>query len=426
MKAYIDLFVCLALAATLPQIGQASDAPPLTGREVPELVSLDQLLTRFLKEQRPPGMSLAVARNGRLVYARGCGYADVQVRRPVQPESLFRIASVSKPLTAAAVLQLVERGKLRLTDPVFDLLRYEPLPGPGKSIDPRLKRITLEHLLHHTGGWDRQRSFDPMFRSLTIARALDRPPPAGPDDIIRYMLTQKLDFDPGTDYAYSNFGYCLLGRVIEKASGQPYERYVHKEVLAPLGIRRMRLGRTLREGRAEGEVSYYDEKERKGPAVVGGVVGERVPLPYGAWCLEAMDAHGGWIASAGDLVRFASAFAEPGKCKLLRPETIKSMLARPPGKPGLNPAGKPRVVYYGCGWQVRQLDESKRCNIWHSGALDGTSTILIDRADGVSLAVLFNARNGANGKALASTIEGPLHRAIDAIQTWPEGDLFKK
>jgi N-acyl-D-amino-acid deacylase len=414
-------FVGLVLA--LPGIAPAEDSiVPLTGRERPELVELDRLMTRFMKEQRPPGMALAVSRHGRLVYARGTGYADVKSRRLVQPESLFRIASVSKPLTAVAVLRLVERGKLHLSDPVFDLLHYDPLPGQGDKVDPRLKRITIEHLLHHTGGWDRDRSFDPMFRSLAIARACDHPPPASARDIIRYMLTQPLDFDPGSAHAYSNFGYCLLGRVIEKASGLPYETSVRREVLAPLGIRHMRLGRTVREGQAAGEVVYYDEKDRKGPAVVGSLFGEQVPLPYGAWCLEAMDAHGGWIASAVDLVRFASAFDDPATCKLLRPETIRAMLARPPGKPGLEKDGKPRAVYYACGWQVRQLDGDRRCNIWHNGALDGTASILIRRADGVCLAVLFNARNGAGGEYLASAIEGPLHKAIDAVKAWPAGE----
>src|SRR6185295_18883724 len=102
------------------------------------------------------------------------------------------------------------------------------------------------------------------------------------------------------------FGYCVLGRIIERVTSSAYEEHIRREVLMPLGIRRMRLGKTLAAQRADGEVRYYDERDRTGLAVVG-TIGERVPTPYGAWSLEAMDAHGGWIGSAVDLVRFASA-----------------------------------------------------------------------------------------------------------------------
>src|SRR5262249_44742178 len=101
------------------------------------------------------------------------------------------------------------------------------------------------------------------------------------------------------------------------------------EVLAPLGIRRMRLGKTLLAQRAPGEVTYYDE--RTGPAVMG-AIGTRVSLPYGTWSLEAMDSHGGWLASAADLVRFASAFDVPERCPLLQPKTIDVRAPRRSGR----------------------------------------------------------------------------------------------
>src|SRR6202044_1462244 len=136
------------------------------------------------------------------------------------------------------------------------------------------------------------------------------------DDIIRYMLRQPLQFEPGTKSVYSNFGYCLLGRVIEKASGLGYEEYIRKEVLAPLGIQRMHIGHSLLKDRRPDEVHYYAGKKQF-PAVVGPDLGMPVPAPYGSWNHEALDSHGGWIASAGDLVRFAAAFNEPAKCKIL-------------------------------------------------------------------------------------------------------------
>src|SRR5262249_14517976 len=145
--------------------------------------------------------------------------------------------------------------------------------------------------------------------------------------IIRYMTEQPLDFDPGERYAYSNFGYSLLGRIIERTTGKQYGEFARTAVLEPLGIRRTRLGFTLLPQRAKDEVRYYDFKGRTPPAVMGDI-GQEVPLPYGSWCLEAMDAHGGWIASAVDLVRFASAFDEPGKCPILSAESVESLFAR--------------------------------------------------------------------------------------------------
>jgi N-acyl-D-amino-acid deacylase len=399
--------------------------PAVTGSADPGLASFDRLMTSFVQEHQVPGAALAVTKDGRLVYARGFGYADVDRKEPVQPTALFRIASISKPLTAVAALQLAERGKLRLDDKVFDLLKLKPILEPGARLDPRLREVTVLQLLRHTGGWDRQKSFDPMFRPLIIARAAGVPPPAGPEAIIRYMMGKPLDFDPGSDYAYSNFGYCLLGRVIEVVSKQPYEEYVRKEVLAPLGIRRMRLGHTLPARRAPDEVHYYDEKQRTARAVVGDI-GRQVPLPYGAWYLEAMDSHGGWIASAVDLVRFASAFDDPQRCPILRPASIRIMFGRPEGRAGYAADGKPKAPYYGCGWMVRPVGDKGASNDWHTGSLDGTSTLLVRRHDGLDWAVLFNNRNGPKGEVLSGAIDRLVHEAADAVKTWPRTDLFPK
>ncbi|HSX80035.1 MAG TPA: serine hydrolase domain-containing protein, partial [Candidatus Saccharimonadia bacterium] len=305
------------LQAQQPRPGELATS----GIAHPELASFDELMTMFVKEEQVPGAGLAVTKDSRLVYARGFGLADRQQQQAVQPTAMFRIASLSKPITAVAVLQLVERKKLTLNAKVWDVLT---LPEPS---DARWRQVTILHLLQHTGCWDRDKSFDPMFRSVRIAQALNVSPPAEPRHIIRYMLGQPLDFEPGSRHAYSNFGYCLLGRVIERASGVAYERYVQQEVLAPLGIRRMRLGKSLPAQRVATEVVYYADKDRTGSAVVG-AIGERVPLPYGAWSLEAMDAHGGWLASAVDLVRFAAAFDVPATCHILRPESIATMFAR--------------------------------------------------------------------------------------------------
>ena len=254
----------------------------------------------------------------------------------------------------------------------------------------------------------------------------DGDPPAKPNDIIRYMMGRKLDFKPGARFAYSNFGYCLLGRAIEQVSGKSYEEYMREEVLKPLGIRSMRIGRTLLKGKAKGEVRYHTRGNSTAIAVMGKQIGRRVPRPYGSWYLEAMDSHGAWIASAVDLVRFGSAVEFFPKSKVLTEQSIREMVARPKGTAGYNHDGKPKAAYYGLGWSIRPVGHTGKSNRWHTGGLDGTSTILVLRHDGICWAVLFNARKTADRQTAASKIDSLVHRAANAVREWPKHDLFKQ
>jgi CubicO group peptidase (beta-lactamase class C family) len=394
---------------------------PVTGNADPRLAAFDRVMLDFL-QARPdvPGATLAVARDGKLVYARGFGHADLERKQSVQPNALFRIASVSKPITGVAILQLVERGKVKLGDRVFDVLDLQEPQGKDVTFDPRWRKVTVEQLLHHTGGWDRGKSFDPMFRSPEICRTLQIDPPAPPEAIIRYMLRHPLDFEPGTRHVYSNFGYCLLGRVIEKVSGKTYEAYVRQEVLLPLGIRDMHIGHSLAEERFPGEV-WYDAGGEKTAALFGPQRGKPVPVCYGGWSQEALDSHGGWVASAPDLVRFAAAFNQPRRCPILNADSIHTLFARPEGIAGFTRKAKPRPTWYACGWEAGPAgpEGSEELNTWHNGSLPGTSTLLVRRADGLTWAVLFNSRAGPKDDEPCQAIDPLLHRAAAAVKDWP-------
>lgn len=381
----------------------------------PALVSFDRMLTSFMTLYEIPGGALAVTKDSRLVYARGFGWADVNRKRPVAAESLFRIASISKPITGVAILQLVERGKLSLDDRMLDVLPpFKPFLEPGAEVDRRLKEVTVRQLLNHTAGWDSTKSFDPMTsRSTEIAARFGAASPATQEQILRYVFGRPLDAAPGEKYAYSNFGYCVLGRVIEKVSGKSYAEYVQRELFAPLGITRVRLGKTLPADRAAGEVTYYDDARRKRPAVMGPEVGKPVSPPDGAWCLEVMDSHGGWIASAVDLVRFATAFDRREASPLLSAESVRTLFSPPAIAAG-------KTAFYACGWSVNGGNQ------FHSGALDGTSTLLVRRGDGLNWAVLFNARATPTGDNLTHTLDAYIHRAADKVRSWPREDLFPK
>ena len=200
----------------------------------------------LMRKYAIPGGAVAVVRDGKLIYARGFGYADVENKTPVQPDALFRIASVSKPITGAAIMKLVEEGKLKLDDRVAPFIAHLT-PAPGATVDPRWEQITIRHLLNHTGGWDRNKpngGFDPMDRPAIAAAAVNAPAPASAETLIRYMKGMPLDFNPGEKFVYSNFGYAILGRVIERVSGMPYEEYVRARVLQPVGANRTQQGKS--------------------------------------------------------------------------------------------------------------------------------------------------------------------------------------
>lgn len=392
-----------------------------TGELHPALRGLDALLREFCAEHEATGCSAAVTVGPRLVFARGYGWAHRAAEQAALPTSLYRIASVSKPLTAVGVLQLVAERRLELDQPVFELLAVEPHREEGVEPDPRLGEVTVRHCLNHSGGWDRGVSYDPMFISPRICEAMGVDQPADRWDIIRYMAGQPLDLTPGERYAYSNFGYNLLGRVIERVTEQDYESYIQTRVLAPLGVRRMKIGRTARELRAIDEVVYTTSEPGLADAVIG-EPGSKVPRPYGAWHLEAMDSHGAWIASAVDLARFVAALDGPDDCPLLAPESYAAMFARPAGRLGFDEEGNPTPTYYAFGWSVKPVGDG--FDAGHNGALDGTATGIKLRHDQIGWAVLFNCRLDPAGAHLYGAIEESLHAYVDSGPEWPEWDLF--
>ncbi len=403
---------------------QKSKAPfaVSTGKQDERLASFDKQVAEFMEKNCVPGFALAVTNKSKLMLARGYGYADIGARELVEPTSLFRIASISKPVTAVAILQLIEQGKLKLDDKILEVLDYKAeIEIAGAAFDTRWNDITVRHLLEHRGGWDRDKSFDAMFNSVRFAQMFETPAPAGPQEVIRAMFRQKLDFDPGERYAYSNFGYCLLGRAIEKLTGATYEKYVQEHVLAPIGIRSMRIGASRLEGRSPQEVRYYQPGSAR--SVFQTDLGQQVPWAYGGWHLEAMDSHGGWIASAVDLARFGTAFDDPDHCKILSRQSIDLMYGRPPGLAGHDANNKPLDVFYSLGWQNRVVGPDK-INHWHTGSLSGTATTLIRRNDGKNFVALLNSRVSPASPQLSRDLDALLHAAAGAVKEWPSENRF--
>jgi len=373
--------------------------------------SFEKIIPALMSRWSIPGGAVSLARNGTIVMSEAYGLANKTGSVPVTTSSLFRIASLSKPVTAAAALKLCEAGLLDLDAKVFDILN-DIEPPPGATVDPRLADVTVLDLLRHSGGWDSTVSFDPMFRSREIADELGVPTPPDAAAIISYMMGQPLDWDPGAKYAYSNFGYCLLGRVIEKASGQSYDAYVKSAVLTPAGAAGLLLGRSLDADRASGEVVYYDYSGAPLALSVFTAGTEYVPWPYGGFALEPMDSHGGWLASATDLLRFLLAVdGRPAAPDILQEATIDLMVARPTLAEWQGAAS-----YYALGWLVRPTGGD--ANWWHTGSLPGTSTIIVRTANNMSWVALFNSRP-ANADGFISELDTELWRAVNGITEWP-------
>ena len=196
---------------------------PITGRAVPQLAPNETAVQSVMRKWGIPGASVAIADQGRLVYARGFGLADRENGIPVQPWSVFRLASISKTIAGMTIVKLVEEGRISLDAKMVDLLPHIT-PVPGATMDPRVRQITVRHLLHHTGGWDKPVPVDSAFHFNEAARALNvNRATLTPEQMCRYILGQRLDFEPGAKYAYSQAGYLLLGRIIERVTGKKFE-----------------------------------------------------------------------------------------------------------------------------------------------------------------------------------------------------------
>jgi CubicO group peptidase (beta-lactamase class C family) len=416
----------LAGAAGLGVIGigatRAARTPPgpaalewrATGQEVPELAAFETTVQTAMQEFGISCGALAVTYNSRLVLARGYTWSD-NPDLTVQPTSLFRIASLTKPITATAVLRLVQQGELSLSDKLTDLLTLTP--AAGQTADPRLNTITLLELLQHRGGWDRTLaggSGDLPFRDREIAPALGKELPITVDDIITFATGLPLDFDPGTAYVYSNYGYLLLGRIIEAVSGMSYSSYVQEQVFGPLRISDTRQGRTLPALRDPREVPYVTTFT--GSTVLDNS-GTIVSYDAGGFNLENLFSGGAWVSSVPDLARFAATFDQPESSPVLSSASMDTMFA-------LSPLGvNARGFSYGCGWRVYPLAGGER-RIEHDGVLPGTLSFVNRLPNGVNWVALFNQSYNPNaGDHLQ--IEARLNQAAGTITAWPDHDLFE-
>jgi N-acyl-D-amino-acid deacylase len=405
-------------AALLPP-----DRLPITGVAPASLKPLDEKICDLLRRYDVPGCSVAIARDGHLIAARAYGWADIKRREAVQPDSLFRLASVSKIITAVAALKMCDDGKLSLSTKVFPLLNYAPFPIERRVRDPRLDTITVLQLLQSTAGWNREWTGDPMFAPHVQAAAQMLSPSlrADPEIMITYWInTHQLDFDPGTMHSYSNLAYAVLGQVIGKVSGNSYPDFVRTKILDPMGVRHMQPGRTV--VRAPGEVTFYPfAGEEMNQSVFPNYLGN-VPLPYGGdFSLEAMEADTGWLASAPALALFAcTALGDRKVPSPLSAKTRSFMVERPSLK-----QWDGSQEYFACGWEVHTDKDPAHALVMKEGSLAGSMAFVGRSTNGTTVAWLINSRP-LDYEACNRELTELILKSVDDKVKSSDGDLFEK
>ncbi len=415
MQVLVILFLILR---NIFQVWSERTVPPRFGKEevkqVPltnemdppgELAAFEKTLSRFLKKWEIPGASIAIARDGRLVYARGIGLADVEDSIPAEPCQLFRLASISKLVTATAIFRLIEEGKLRLDSRVFGPEGILDTTLYPHIADTRVMKITVRHLLEHSGGWT-TRYGDQMFMPEVVAGQMDVGSPPTVESIIAFALGKKLHFTPGTWSSYSNLGYAILGEVVEEVSGMSYEDYVRTQIMLPLGITSFWLAGNTREEARPGEVRYYETDNAMKIQSLDGS-GALVPRSDGGNDVHALGGAGGWIATAPDLLKFVLAIdGEEDRPDILSLSSVWNMTYG-------------SGIWGPLGW--RGMDRAG--NWWRTGSFAGSSGVLEKQHDGTTWVILMNA-SAWKGADFPIMVRTEMHQALRKVDEWPGRDLF--
>lgn len=307
-------------------------------------------LTKNLLASSEKSITLVVCgvmKHGKLVHTKG--YGKFENGHQVHDKSLFPISSISKSITALAIMKLIEEGRLKMESKVFGPYGIlKKISGVAGNIpDERLQDITVSHLLHHTGGWDQTKAplYDPMLNPVYVSkghnvtdiakimRALDT---LLPYHIISYMMSQPLDYTPGSKYSYSNFGYCVLGRVIEEISDFNYQAYVKENILNPCGMWRTNVGLISSHKKSQNQ-NRYNEGSIFNQVHIHDIL-DIIPA-------NSLDSTLGWYSTAYDLMRLMKCIDEG---IILKSGTVSKMLARP-----LEPLPQHTEKWNAAGFQVR-------------------------------------------------------------------------
>lgn len=348
-RGFLGAAAALAGIAWFPPRKASAVQVVVSGAPHPEYADFDNLVVQFMVDKSIRSGQFAFGRNGSVLFAHGYTNSRDPSYMHTRSDSIFRVASLSKAFTSACLTTLMARNAFTLDTPLFEYIGLDTTLLPSQRPDSRLPKVTIGQTIAHTAGLPPSGTDDPEFQYRHVENAIDASGPLTREQFARYVYGVPLASDPGKTYAYSNIGYFLLGRVVEKASGRGYFEYLTSAVLEPLGIRDVILSATAASGRQPNEV-VYDDDDEKGLSVLDPRSQTMLPLPYGgATYWETFDACSDLATSAPSLVILAGHYAAWGT--------------------GPRHAGSARA-----------------------GAMPGTECVMYNRKDGIDYAFIFNQR----------------------------------
>ena len=347
----------LLLGATLGLVTVVQPAAARQNGRAALLTRIDSVVQAEMARSKTPGMSVAVQRGNDILLARGYGLADVEHSVPASAETVYRIGSITKQFTAAAIMQQVEAGKIGLQDELAKLLPGYPVQG---------HRVTLHHLLTHTSGIKSYTSLGPKFWNEASRMDLSD------SQMVALFQDAPFDFEPGAKWLYNNSGYYLLGMIVEKASGLPYRKYLRERLLEPLGLRATSYcaERPIVPHRAQG----YEVRE--GVLMNDDPIGMNTPGAAGAMCSTVLDLLAWRRALFGNQVVNAESLG-----RMTTPVRLNN----------------DSVTTYGYGLGIGTLDGHR--SISHGGGINGFITQLSYYPDDdITVAVLGNLGGAPSGR----------------------------
>jgi D-alanyl-D-alanine carboxypeptidase len=349
-----SLLILFALISCNKSTDETPTPPPPSVQT--DITTIDNNLTAFMSKYNIPGASLSVSKNGKLVYSKGYGIADKSTGEKVTTSHRFRLASVSKTYTGAAINKLAQDGKLSLDDKVFGENGILGTEYGTPPYNENVSNMTVRHLLNNTSG---------SWGGATGGDVIDYNPAFNTQEFLDWVLNTRTNPKaPGTFYDYSNVGFWIAGRVVEKVSGKSYINYVKQELLAGTGVTQTDIAGKTESEKKTNEVKYYGQ-------------GNDAQYVYNI-AFPRRDSDGGIIASSTELLKFVTAIdGFTSRPDVLNSATISEFTSAPSFNPG-----------YACGIGMWGAEK-----IWYNyGSLPGTRSGFMRHDNGMCVALILNSR----------------------------------
>jgi CubicO group peptidase (beta-lactamase class C family) len=389
----VSKFFLATVGATL-----FGEKPPKPPQYVTGVTELEAYVNRLVEIGKPPGLSMAVVKDGRMAYNKSFGTADGPNRVPATAETAYHWGSMTKMITAVAIMRLHERGALSIDDPVTKYLPDFSVQFPSTSSE----QITIRHLLNHSSGIGNPPDI------LKFIHKEDEPFPSQVELAQRILAdNSKLKFEPGTQATYTNLGYTVLGAVVEAVAGQPHKDYAVENIFRPLKMKRT-------------DYVYSDETRQYaavGSQPNGSILSVMLPLMVtdldslirekvnGRMWFEHGNADfsgaAGVIGPASDTARFVMAYLNGGEldgARILSPESVAMMTNEGHVKAKGGPANFYKGVSHGLGWLI--WPDGERLRIMHSGDVPLGFSAIMQLYPEERLGIIVHGNEWAYGTAL--------------------------